>query len=173
MKVLVVVDMQHDFVDGALGSEAAKAIVPHVASKIEDYRSRGDYVICTRDTHQADYLSTQEGRNLPVPHCIAHTPGWEILEALHCENFPKVDKVTFGSKELPQKLQEAFPLEDMESIELVGLCTDICVISNAMVLKAFFPEVPLIVDSRCCAGVTSQSHENALEAMKVCQINVI
>ncbi len=173
MKVLVVVDMQHDFVDGALGSEAAKAIVPEVSRKIESYRSQGDYVICTRDTHQADYLSTQEGHNLPVPHCIEGSHGWEILEELHCEDFPKVDKVTFGSRELPLALKKVFPQENMESIELIGLCTDICVISNAMVLKAFFPEVPLIVDSRCCAGVTRQSHENALEAMKVCQIQVL
>lgn len=173
MKVLVVVDMQHDFVDGALGSPAAQAIVPQVAAKIRTYQEAGDYVICTRDTHEENYLETQEGRNLPVPHCIRGSQGWQILEELHCQDFPAVDKVTFGSRELPQVLAQAFPNGDMDSIELVGLCTDICVISNAMVLKAFFPEVPILVDSACCAGVTPQSHENALEAMKVCQITVL
>ena len=173
MKVLVVVDMQHDFVDGALGSEAAKAIVPKVAAKIKAYQDRGDYVVCTRDTHETNYLMTQEGRNLPVPHCIRGTDGWQILEDLHCCDLPTVDKVTFGSRLLPEILEKTFPGGSMESIELVGLCTDICVISNAMVLKAFFPEVPILVDSACCAGVTPQSHENALEAMKVCQIQIL
>lgn len=173
MKVLVVVDMQHDFVDGALGSEAARAIVPKVAAKVKAYRDQGDYVICTRDTHEKNYLETQEGKNLPVPHCIRGTNGWQILEDLHCSDLPAVDKVTFGSRLLPEILEKTFPGGSMESIELVGLCTDICVISNAMVLKAFFPEVPIVVDSACCAGVTPQSHENALEAMKVCQIKVL
>ena len=173
MKVLVVVDMQHDFVDGALGSPDAQAIVPKVAAKIRQYQQNGDYVICTRDTHEQNYLQTQEGRNLPVPHCIRGTEGWQILESLHCESLPAVDKITFGSRQLPAILEKTFPGGSMESIELVGLCTDICVISNAMVLKAFFPEVPLIVDSACCAGVTPQSHCNALEAMKVCQIQVL
>ena len=171
MKVLVVVDMQHDFVDGALGSEAAKAIVPHVAAKIRQYRAEGGCVLYTRDTHQADYLNTQEGRNLPVPHCIEGTRGWQILPELEVKDAPVVDKVTFGSENLPKILKEACPAPD--SIELIGLCTDICVISNAMVLKAFFPEVPLLVDSACCAGVTPQSHHNALEAMKVCQIRIL
>ena len=173
MKVLVVVDMQKDFVDGALGSPAAQAIVPAVAARIRQYRANGDYVVCTRDTHEENYLQTQEGRNLPVPHCIRNTDGWQILKELACEDCPTVDKVTFGSCSLPQVLQQAFPKSDMESIELVGLCTDICVISNAMVLKAFFPEVPICVDSSCCAGVTPESHRNALEAMKVCQIQIL
>ena len=173
MKILIVVDMQHDFVDGALGSDAAKAIVPHVLSKIEAYESEKNPVIFTRDTHQENYLTTQEGRNLPVPHCIQGTPGWQILENLHSQHHAKVDKVTFGSSELPQVLAQTYDEQKMESIELIGLCTDICVISNAMVLKAFFPEVPIVVDSSCCAGVTEESHRNALEAMKVCQIQVI
>ena len=173
MKVLVVVDMQHDFVDGALGSQAAKAIVPQVQAKIEAYEAEKSPVLFTRDTHQADYLNTQEGRNLPVPHCIQGTEGWQILENLHSQHHAKVDKVTFGSSELPQVLEQTYGGDCIDSIELIGLCTDICVISNAMVLKAFFPEVPIIVDSRCCAGVTEESHKNALEAMRVCQISVI
>ena len=173
MKVLVVVDMQRDFVNGALGSEAAQAIVPSVAAKIKAYRDAGDYVIFTRDTHQADYLDTQEGRNLPVPHCIEGTPGWQILPELEPGTAPVVNKVTFGSEALPSVLREAFPRGDMESVELIGLCTDICVISNAMVLKAFFPEVPLLVDPACCAGVSPDTHKNALEAMKVCQIQIL
>ena len=171
MKVLVVVDMQHDFVDGALGSDAAKAIVPNVAAKIREYRKNGDPVIYTRDTHQTDYLDTQEGHNLPVPHCIEGTEGWQILPELEAGDSPVVNKVTFGSEHLPEVLKEVCP--EPESVELIGLCTDICVISNAMVLKAFFPEVPLIVDSSCCAGVSPESHRNALEAMKVCQIKVL
>ena len=171
MKVLIVVDMQHDFVDGALGSEAAKAIVPQVKAKIEAYEQEKGLVLFTRDTHQENYLSTQEGRNLPVPHCIQGTEGWQILEELHSSRHAKVDKVTFGSSELPQVLEQYG--ESIDSIELIGLCTDICVISNAMVLKAFFPEVPILVDSACCAGVSEATHKNALEAMKVCQIQVI
>ena len=166
MKVLIVVDMQHDFVDGALGSPAAQAIVPHVEEKIRAYEENGDYVIFTRDTHQENYLTTQEGRNLPVPHCIEGTDGWQILENLHSRCHAKVDKVTFGSSELPQVLEQTFDPGALQSIELIGLCTDICVISNAMVLKAFFPEVPILVDSACCAGVTEQSHNTALEAMR-------
>ena len=173
MKVLIVVDMQHDFVDGALGSPAAQAIVPHVAAKIESYRKNGDFVLFTRDTHGENYLQTQEGRNLPVPHCIQGTQGWQILEQLHRDHAPVVDKVTFGSSLLPEVLEQIFSSRPMDSIELIGLCTDICVISNAMVLKAFFPEVPILVDSACCAGVTPESHANALEAMKVCQIQVL
>ena len=173
MKVLIVVDMQHDFVDGALGSPAAKAIVPQVAAKIVSYEKNGGYVLFTRDTHQENYLQTQEGRNLPVPHCIEGTQGWQILEDLHSEGHPTVDKVTVGSEKLPEVLENAFPGGSMESIELIGLCTDICVISNAMVLKAFFPEVPLMVDSACCAGVSPESHETALNAMKACQIQIL
>ena len=173
MKVLIVVDMQHDFVDGALGSEAAKAIVPKVKAKIEAYENNKDYVIFTRDTHQDNYLSTQEGRKLPVPHCIQNSDGWQILEELHSSRHAKVDKAAFGSSELPQVLEQTFSERSLKSIELIGLCTDICVISNAMILKAFFPEVPVIVDSACCAGVTPESHETALKAMKACQIEIL
>ncbi len=176
MNVLVVVDMQNDFVNGALGSAQAAAIVPNVAKKVQQYQDRGDLVIFTRDTHSENYLQTQEGKNLPVPHCIRSTHGWEITDALSTDQCPIVDKVTFGSWDLPQTiLNELADCENKlpDSIELVGLCTDICVISNAMVLKAHFPEVPIKVDSTCCAGVTSESHTNALNAMKMCQIAVI
>lgn len=168
MKILVVVDMQRDFIDGALGTPEAVAIVPYVKKVIERFDGK---VFFTRDTHFANYMDTQEGKNLPVKHCIKDTPGWEIhpdLEALRKTD--AIDKLTFGSSELPKILARK---ENIESITFIGLCTDICVISNAMVTKAFFPEIPLIVDARACAGVTPQSHKNALEAMKMCQIAVV
>ncbi|MCI8796345.1 MAG: cysteine hydrolase [Dorea sp.] len=174
MKVLVVVDMQNDFIDGTLGTKEAAAIVPKVAEKIQNFDGK---VLYTRDTHEENYLETQEGKNLPVTHCVRGSKGWELnsrIEAL-CEEKP-IDKPTFGSKELGRKLQnmdEEYRLRGMgglESITFVGLCTDICVISNAMIAKAFLPEVPVIVDAACCAGVTPESHSNALEAMKMCQI---
>ena len=169
-KILVVVDMQNDFIDGALGTSEAQAIVPLVKEKIEKFDGK---VVFTRDTHFDDYMQTQEGKNLPVPHCIKGTEGWKIraeLEALRTR--PAIDKLTFGSVALGELLTEENREEPIESITFVGLCTDICVISNAMIAKAFLPEVPLIVDAACCAGVTPESHRNALEAMKVCQIAV-
>ena len=168
MKILVVVDMQRDFIDGALGTPEAVAIVPYVKEWIEGFDGK---VLFTRDTHFDDYMDTQEGRNLPVKHCIQGTPGWEIhpeLEALR--ETEAIDKLTFGSSRLPQVLAQE---ESIESITFIGLCTDICVISNVMVTKAFFPEIPLFVDARACAGVTPESHKNALAAMKMCQITVI
>ena len=168
MKILVVVDMQKDFIDGALGTAEAVAIVPYVKQMIQNFDGK---VIFTRDTHFSNYMDTQEGKHLPVPHCIQGTPGWEIhpeLEAL-CTTAP-IDKITFGASQLPQILAEE---KDVESITFIGLCTDICVISNVMITKAFFPEIPLIVDAKACAGVTPQSHKNALEAMKMCQITIV
>ncbi len=165
MKVLVVVDMQNDFIDGALGTKEAVAIVPKVVEKIRNFDGR---VLFTRDTHKEDYLDTQEGKKLPVAHCIKGTEGWELhpeIEALRKED--ALDKPTFGSTQLGCILKE---MDGLESVTFVGLCTDICVISNAMIAKAFIPEVPVIVDASCCAGVTPQSHKNALEAMKMCQI---
>ena len=167
-KILVVVDMQNDFIDGALGTPEAVAIVPYVKHLIETFDGK---VLFTRDTHFADYLDTQEGKNLPVKHCIKDTIGWQIhpeLEALR--ETEAIDKLTFGSRALPEVLAKE---ESIESITFIGLCTDICVISNAMLTKAFFPEVPLFVDAKACAGVTPQSHKNALEAMKLCQIAVL
>ena len=169
-KLLIVVDMQNDFIDGALGTKEAVAIVPNVKPKIENFEGT---VLFTRDTHFEDYMDTQEGHNLPVPHCIKGSEGWEIrpeLEALRTTE--AIDKVTFGSSELPEKLAELNTENPIESITFVGLCTDICVISNVMVTKAFLPEVPVIVDAACCAGVSPETHKNALEAMKVCQVKV-
>lgn len=168
--VLVVVDMQNDFIDGALGTKEAVAIVPNVLEKIKTFDGT---VLFTRDTHTEDYLNTQEGRNLPVPHCIKGTKGWEIREELEAlRKTPAIDKVTFGSSDLPNKLLALNKENPIESITFIGLCTDICVISNVMITKAFLPEVPVIVDAACCAGVTPESHNNALEAMKVCQVQV-
>ena len=168
MKILVVVDMQKDFIDGALGTPEAVAIVPYVKQLIESFDGK---VLFTRDTHFANYMDTQEGKNLPVPHCIKDTPGWEIhpeLDALR--KTEAIDKLTFGSSALPEVLAQE---KNIESITFVGLCTDICVISNAMITKAFFPEIPIFVDAKACAGVTPESHRNALAAMKMCQITVV
>lgn len=170
--LLLVIDMQNDFIDGALGTEEAQAIVPAVLKRVREFE--GD-ILYTRDTHFETYLETQEGKNLPVPHCIKGTPGWELQPELkklsEAMDSPILDKLTFGSRELPGFLEERYP-EGLASVELIGLCTDICVISNAMLLKAFFPELPVSVTASCCAGVTPQSHENALNAMKMCQITV-
>ncbi len=173
MKILVVVDMQKDFIDGALGTAEAEAIVPKVREKIAEYRDGGHCVVFTRDTHGADYLKTQEGRMLPVPHCIEGTDGWEIDPRLETADSLVIDKPAFGSIELAEKLTEMDKASGLESIELVGLCTDICVISNAILVKAALPEVPVMVDPQCCAGVTPESHDRAIEAMKVCQIDII
>lgn len=169
MKLLVVVDMQNDFIDGALGTAEAVAIVDKVAARIRAARAGGTEVWFTRDTHEDNYLETQEGHNLPVKHCIRGTVGWEISPKLDVGNSLIIDKPTFGSIALAEK---AAALEGLESVELIGLCTDICVISNAMLLKARLPELPVKVDASCCAGVTPASHENALNAMKMCQIAV-
>lgn len=166
-KILVVVDMQNDFIDGALGTPEAVAIVPYVKELIEGFDGK---VLFTRDTHFENYMDTEEGRNLPVPHCIKGTEGWQIraeLDALRTTE--AIDKITFGSRDLVDVLAAE---GEIESITFVGLCTDICVISNAMVVKSFFPEIPLLVDAKACAGVTPESHSRALEAMKVCQIKV-
>ena len=169
MKTLIVVDMQNDFIDGALGTKEAVAIVGKVKQKIAEYRKNGSPVIFTRDTHGENYMQTQEGKNLPVPHCIKGTKGWEISSLLDVGASLVIDKPTFGSKELAEYLAG---LEGVEELELIGLCTDICVISNAMLIKAFMPEIKVSVDSACCAGVTPESHTNALESMKMCQIDV-
>lgn len=168
--ILIVVDMQNDFIDGALGTAEAVAIVPKVADKIRNFSGR---IIFTRDTHGEDYMDTQEGKNLPVPHCIKGTEGWQISPMLQelCKEDP-IDKVTFGSESLASILKEANEENPIGSITLIGLCTDICVISNALLIKAFLPEVPMVVDASCCAGVTPESHRNALAAMKICQIKI-
>ncbi len=168
--ILIVVDMQKDFIDGALGTAEAVAIVSNVEEKIKGFEGK---VIFTRDTHEENYMETQEGKNLPVPHCIRGTEGWEIDKSLQKYVMDVcIDKPTFGSMELGMYLKELNEAEPIEKITLIGLCTDICVISNAMIAKAVLPEVKVAVDASCCAGVTPQSHNNALEAMKMCQIAV-
>jgi len=170
MRYLIVVDMQTDFVSGSLGTKEAQAIVGKVADKIRAFNGK---VIFTRDTHEEDYLSTQEGRNLPVEHCIKDTPGWQIVPELDAlRTGPAIDKPAFGSTQLACLLAEEHKKEAIESITLIGLCTDICVISNALILKAQLPEVPVSVDAACCAGVTPESHKNALGAMRMCQIQI-
>ena len=172
-RFLVVVDMQNDFVDGALGSEQAAAIVPAAVEKISSFD--GD-IFVTLDTHFEDYLQTSEGKKLPVAHCIKGTNGWrlnkDIKAVLDEKDFTEVEKNTFGSVNLPGLIKKAAGEEDF-SIELIGLCTDICVVSNALLLKASFPEAPISVDSACCAGVTNEKHKAALETMRSCQIDVL
>jgi nicotinamidase-related amidase len=172
-RFLVVVDMQNDFVDGALGSEQAAAIVPAAVKKISSFD--GD-IFVTLDTHFEDYLQTSEGKKLPVAHCIKGTNGWrlnkDIKAVLDEKDFTEVEKNTFGSVNLPGLIKKAAGEEDF-SIELIGLCTDICVVSNALLLKASFPEAPISVDSACCAGVTNEKHKAALETMRSCQIDVL
>ena len=172
-KILIVVDMQNDFVNGALGSKEATNIVPRAAEKIREFS--GD-IFVTYDTHFENYLETSEGRMLPVPHCIKGTNGWqlnhEIAEALSDKKYTKVEKNTFGSTELPELIRKAMGDANF-SVTLMGLCTDICVVSNALLLKAEFPEAEILVDADCCAGVTPESHQAALITMKMCQIHVI
>lgn len=171
MKYLIVVDMQKDFVTGVLGTREAQQILPAVADKVQSFEGQ---VIFTRDTHQSDYMQTQEGKNLPVPHCIQDSEGWQlvdVLEEIRAErNLQVYDKKTFGCPELARDLAKADEQEPIESIELIGVCTDICVVSNALTIKAHLPEVPIYVDPACCAGVTPQAHEAALATMKSCQI---
>lgn len=169
MKILIVVDMQNDFIDGALGTKEAEKIVANVKEKIDTYRSNNDEVIFTRDTHFENYLETQEGKNLPVKHCIKDTFGWQISSKLNVADSVVIDKPTFGSTKLMEYLLSK---QDISEIQLVGLCTDICVISNAFILKSKFPEVVISVDSSCCAGVSPESHNRALESMKTCQIMI-
>lgn len=172
-KVLLIVDMQNDFIDGSLGTKEAIAIVPGVLDRIRDYK--GD-IFYTKDTHSQDYMKTSEGKALPVQHCVKGTDGWRLhpdIEKLCIDKKATgVEKVTFGAADLPAILKERYP-EGLEEIEVIGLCTDICVISNALLLKAFFPETRIVVDAACCAGVTPESHNNALNAMKSCQIEIV
>ena len=172
-KILIVVDMQKDFVDGALGTKEAQAIVDNVVKKIEDFD--GD-IIVTYDTHSENYMETQEGKNLPVPHCIKGTDGWKldasVQTALNKREYKTIEKPTFGSVELPRYIGENYNPEELE-IELIGLCTDICVVSNALLIKANFIETKISVDASCCAGVTPESHAAALATMRMCQVNVI
>lgn len=172
-KFLVIVDMQKDFVDGALGTAEAVAIVPKITDKIKNFD--GDLVV-TYDTHTEDYMNTSEGLHLPVPHCIKGTAGWKldsaVADALEGREYTKVEKPTFGSVKLPDIIREIAAGEDFE-VELAGLCTDICVVSNTLLLKAAFPEVKITVDASCSAGVTPESHSAAVTTMRMCQIEII
>jgi len=174
MKILVVVDMQNDFVTGVLGTKEAVEIVPKVKERILQGMAQGEAVLFTRDTHEENYLETQEGKKLPVPHCIRNTEGWEIVDELqgYALNASPIDKPAFGSLDLCGIMQIIDGQSAIEKVTLVGLCTDICVISNAMLLKAALPEAEIVVDASCCAGVTPESHATALAAMAVCQISI-
>lgn len=170
---LVVVDMQKDFIDGVLGTSEAVEIVEKIVEKMRTFDGE---VIFTRDTHFDNYLETQEGKYLPVPHCKKGSSGWQLQEriaAVKPENAKIFDKNTFASVELASYLSEVNEKEGIEQITFVGVCTDICVISNAMLVKAYMPEVEIVIDAKCCAGVTPKSHNNALEAMKMCQIIIV
>ena len=164
-QTLLVIDMQNDFIDGALGSKEAQSIVPYVREKIQACAAEGWEILYTRDTHGEDYLQTPEGQKLPVPHCIKGTKGWEIAEGLYAEGSECIDKPTFGWTGWAEK--------EFDRITLVGLCTDICVVSNALLLKAQFPNAQISVDARGCAGVTPESHAAALTTMQMCQIDIL
>lgn len=166
-RVLIVVDMQHDFVDGSLGTPEARAIVENVKNKIREYHESGNKIIFTRDTHTEEYLTTNEGKHLPYEHCIHGTHGWNIIPGIEVPDCEYIDKPTFGWNHWNK-----YDFNESE-IELIGLCTDICVVSNALILKATFPEANITVDASCCAGVKPESHKAALTTMKMCQINVI
>ena len=174
MKILVVVDMQNDFVTGSLGTKEAEVIIPNVVKKIEEWDG---YVFATQDTHDEDYLDTQEGEKLPVKHTIKGTEGWKIqkdvYEALELDFVEIFEKKTFGSIDLALELVDCIDEMEIDEVQLIGVCTDICIISNALVIKAFLPEVKVVVDAACCAGTTPESHKRALETMKVCQVDII
>lgn len=163
-RTLIVVDMQNDFIDGSLGTKEAEAIVQNVKEKIRQYQEAGDQIIFTRDTHQKNYLETNEGKHLPVEHCIVGTDGWKIADGLEVEGAVYIDKPSFGYTNWKEY--------DLQEVELIGLCTDICVVSNALIIKAFYPEIKVSVDASCCAGVTPETHKAALETMKMCQVEV-
>lgn len=164
-KTLIVVDMQNDFIHMALGTKEAVAIVPKVKEKIQEYVRNGHEVIFTRDTHFDDYLQTTEGKKLPVAHCIKGSQGWQIADGLYVEGCKIIDKPNFGWPHWKD--------EDLEDVELIGLCTDICVVSNALIIKATFPDACVKVDSTCCAGVTVATHEAALKTMAMCQVDIV
>lgn len=171
-KVLCVIDMQNDFVSGSLGTPEARAIIPAVKAKVAEYLRQGQEIIFTQDTHDEAYPETQEGRFLPIMHCAEGTDGWNIVDEVMGSTPGDIKifkKSTFGSLQLAEYLRD----EVVSEIELIGVCTDICVVSNALILKAYLPETPITVDAACCAGVTPKKHKSALEVMRSCQINVI
>lgn len=171
-KILIIVDMQNDFIDGALGTPEAAGIVACAARKIRDFDGR---IFVTLDTHGPDYLETAEGKKLPVPHCVKGTKGWllhgQIRQALQGKTYQAIEKPTFGSVELAEEIRRTAGVD--VQIELIGLCTDICVVSNALLLKAYLPEADISVDAGCCAGVSPKTHQAALETLRMCQVAVI
>lgn len=175
VKTLIVIDMQKDFIDGSLGTPEAVRIVPNVKAKIAAYRANGDEVIFTRDTHGPDYMESSEGKHLPVIHCVRGTEGWEIPSELDIPECEHIDKPSFGWTKWDTVCENGreVPRKPFTEIEMIGVCTDICVVSNALILKALCPEAPVTVDAACCAGVTPEKHRAALEVMKSCQIEVI
>ncbi|MDE5679617.1 MAG: cysteine hydrolase [Lachnospiraceae bacterium] len=171
-KALVVIDMQNDFITGVLGNDECRAVVPQVVKRVQEAIEDGRDIIFSQDTHQENYLSTQEGRKLPVLHCVQNTDGWKIISELAeiaIQRGIVFTKETFGSRAIAEYIKE----HNYDEVELVGVCTDICVISNAMIIKAFAPESEIFVNESCCAGVTPQSHKTAIEAMKSCQITIL
>ena len=176
-RLLAVIDMQNDFIDGSMGTKEAAAILPNVVGKIREYQKNEDDILFTMDTHFDHYLDTQEGKHLPVIHCVKGTDGWkinsEIQKALDEKQAVVIDKPTFGSVELGEYVRKLDREEPVEEILLIGVCTDICVISNALLAKAFSPETRICVRADCCAGVTPASHGNALAAMRACQIEIV
>lgn len=172
-QILIIVDMQNDFVDGVLGTKEAAVAAERAAAKIKDFNGR---IFVTMDTHGQDYLETAEGKKLPVPHCIKMTDGWQLNEkisqALAGKDYRTIEKGTFGSLDLVNEIADIQGSGDV-SVELAGLCTDICVVSNALLLKAHFPKMQITVDAGCCAGVTPETHRAALETMKMCQVDII
>lgn len=169
-KILIVIDVQNDFVTGSLGTPEAQAVVPNIVKKVEEYRSRDDVIIFTTDTHYDDYLETPEGKKLPVSHCIVGTSGYEIIPELNVElsTMEKIyPKNTFGYR---WNISHWICCYD---VEIIGVCTDICVVTNALVLKTHYPDIEITVDASCCAGTSLEKHKAALEVMKSCQINVI
>lgn len=168
-KLLIVIDMQEDFVRGTLANPTAEAIIPNIKNKIDKYLAHGDDVIFTRDTHKTDYLNTPEGKKLPVEHCIRDTRGWLVVDELSRPECRHINKPTFG-----YNLWDIEGLdEDYGCIELVGTCTSICVVSNALILKATYPDMPITVDASCCACISKETHDAALTVMETCQIDVI
>lgn len=178
-KILVVVDVQNDFVYGSLGSDEAIAVVPNIVKKVNEYKNNYDLIIFTQDTHYDDYLDTQEGKKLPVEHCIRGTNGWEIIDEINykkCKkfnNFAVYRKSTFGFDDWGWEERFNNTDDSLLDIEIIGLCTDICVITNALLIKTYYPEAKITVDASCCAGSTPERHKAALDVMKSCQINVI
>lgn len=174
--LLIVVDMQNDFIDGSLGTKEATEIIPNVVKKINEYQEAGNQIVFTMDTHKEDYMDTMEGKKLPIIHCIKDTYGWNICDEVqrnfNLEQYKIYTKNTFGSSELARDLLNGV-YNDVTLVELIGICTDICVISNALLVKTFLPNIPIIVDASCCAGVSKNSHINALEAIKMCHIDII